>query len=72
MLERWRPELRLWSEKNGRCGRFADPFLDSLDEDGEEDKAVKMAVFDLLGEAPIAGDARRPPWVGFGLGGEKT
>jgi hypothetical protein len=68
LLERWRPELRLWPEKNGRCGRFAASRLDSCGE-GEEDVEAELAgLFDLDGAASVAGDARRQPGLGFGRG----
>ena len=60
-----------WGRRRRCPARFAASQIDSLDEDAEDDEAVTMAAFNLLGEAPIAGDARRYPWIGFGLEGEK-
>ena len=55
VLEWWRPELRLWSEKNGWCGRFAASRLDSCGEDEEEDEAELPVVVDLLQAVSIDG-----------------
>ena len=55
------------------------PLLDSFDQEGEDDAAEKVAVFDLLGELPNIGDARRQlamvrPWRAEerGEGGQRS
>ena len=63
-----RPERK----KTAAISRTTASLLDSLHGDEEYGEAHLLAVLDLLGDAPIAGDARRRARPRRGHGGEKT
>ena len=53
--------------RQARMRRSRAPLFDSFNQEGEDDAAEKVAVFDLLGELPNVDDARRKlarvrPW----------